>query len=150
VVTKPSDQVYALINLYNAITGSSLSSKSTPVDADVKKAAAALQKAGSKAVVVAGLNDKNAQMIAMAINKALSSEIMDVANPTYNRQGNDTEVAQLVADMKAGKVVGLITYNVDPVYSLASTTDFSESLKKFVFLLWLVLLIVIDHHIKKE
>jgi molybdopterin-containing oxidoreductase family iron-sulfur binding subunit len=130
VVTKPSDQVYALINLYNAITGSSLSSKSTPVDADVKKAAAALQKAGSKAVVVAGLNDKNAQMIAMAINKALSSEIMDVANPTYNRQGNDTEVAQLVADMKAGKVVGLITYNVDPVYSLASTTDFSESLKK--------------------
>lgn len=130
VVAKPSDQVYALINLYNTITGSSLPSKSTPVDADVKKVASALQKAGSKGVVVAGMNDKNAQLIAMAINKALNSEVMDAANPLYNRQGNDAEVAQLVADMKAGKVAGLITYNVDPVYSLASAKDFSEGLKK--------------------
>lgn len=130
VVTKPSDQVYALINLYNAITGGSLPSKSTPVDAEVQKAAAALKKAGSKAVVVSGSNDKNAQLIAMAINNALNSEIMDATNPTYNRQGNDAEVAQLVADMKSGKVAGLITYNVDPVYSLASAADFSAGLKK--------------------
>ncbi len=130
VVTKPSDQVYALINLYNAITGGSLPSKSTPVDAEVQKAADALKKAGSKAVVVSGSNDKNAQLIAMAINAALNSEVMDAANPTYNRQGNDAEVAELVADMKAGKVAGLITYNVDPVYSLASAADFSEGVKK--------------------
>ncbi|MFY0602793.1 MAG: TAT-variant-translocated molybdopterin oxidoreductase [Flavobacteriaceae bacterium] len=130
VVTKPSDQVYALINLYNTITGQSLPSKATPVDGDVKKVATALQKAGSKAVVVAGINDKNAQLVAMAINKALRSEIMDAANPSYNRQGNDAEVAQLVADMKSGKVAGLVTYNVDPVYSLANATDFSAGLKK--------------------
>lgn len=130
VVTKPSDQVYALINLYNTITGQSLPSKSTPVDGDVKKVATALQKAGSKAVVVAGMNDKNAQLIAMAINNALSSEVMDAANPTYNRQGNDVEVAQLVTDMKSGKVAGLITYNVDPVYSLANAADFSTGIKK--------------------
>ena len=130
VVTKPSDQVYALINLYNAITGGSLPSKSTPVDGDVKKVADALKKAGSKAVVVTGSNDKNAQLIAMAINSALNSEIMDAANPTYNRQGNDAEVAQLVSDMKSGKVAGLVTYNVDPVYSLANAADFSEGVKK--------------------
>ncbi|MDT7831055.1 TAT-variant-translocated molybdopterin oxidoreductase [Flavobacteriaceae bacterium S356] len=130
VVTKPSDQVYALINLYNAITGGSLPSKSTPVDGEVKKVADALKKAGSKAVVVTGSNDKNAQLIAMAINSALNSEIMDAANPTYNRQGNDTEVTQLVSDMKSGKVAGLITYNVDPVYSLANAADFSEGIKK--------------------
>lgn len=130
VVTKPSDQVYALINLYNTITGQSLPSKSTPVDGEVSKVAAALKKAGSKAVVVSGSNDKNAQLIAMAINNALNSEIMDAANPLYNRQGNDAEVAQLVADMKAGKVAGLITYNIDPVYSLASASDFGAGLKK--------------------
>ena len=84
-----------------------------------------MKKAGSKAVVVTGSsNDKNAQLIAMAINSALNSEIMDAANPTYNRQGNDAEVAQLVSDMKSGKVAGLITYNVDPVYSLANAAEF--------------------------
>ena len=130
VVVKPSDQVYALINLYNAVTGANYPSKATPADADVKKAAKALSKAGTKGVVVTGLNDKNAQLIAFAINKALNSEIFDAANPVYKRQGNDTEVAQLVADMKSGKVAGLITYNVNPLYSLADAVGFSEGLKK--------------------
>ena len=130
VVIKPSEQVYALINLYNAITGAGLPSKATKADAEVKQLAADLKKAGSKGVVVTGLNDKNAQLIALAINKALNSEIIDVAKPSYVRQGNDTEVAQLVADMKAGKVAGLVTYNVNPVYSLANAADFAEGLKK--------------------
>ncbi|WP_299106492.1 TAT-variant-translocated molybdopterin oxidoreductase [uncultured Tenacibaculum sp.] len=130
VVLKPSHQVFALINLYNAVTGGSLPSKATPVDAQVKKLAEDLKKAGSKGVVVTGLNDKNAQLIALAINKALNSEIADVTNARYTRQGNDTEVAQLVADMKAGKVGGLISYNVNPVYSLANAADFAEGLKK--------------------
>jgi molybdopterin-containing oxidoreductase family iron-sulfur binding subunit len=130
LVVKPSEQIYALLNLYNAVTGGSLSSKATPVDAEIKKLAEALKKAGSKGVVVAGNNDKNAQLIALAINKALHSEIIDTAKPLYVRQGNDTEVATLVNDMKAGKVAGLITYNVNPVYDLANTTDFTEGLKK--------------------
>ncbi len=90
----------------------------------------ALKKAGSKAVVLTGLNDKNAQLIALAINKALNSEIIDTVNTLNIRQGNDVEVAQLVSDMKAGKVAGLISYNVDPLYSLSNSSDFSEGLKK--------------------
>ena len=130
LVAKPSDQVFSLITLYNEITGSNLPSKSTPVDAEVKKLAADLKKAGSKAVVVTGLNDKNAQLITLAINKALNSEIIDFQNPLYIRQGNDSEVTQLVADMKVGKVSGLITYNVNPAYSHVNATDFVEGIKK--------------------
>ena len=52
VVAKPSDQVFALLNLYNTITGASLPSKATPVDAHIKEVAAALKKAGSHGVVV--------------------------------------------------------------------------------------------------
>ena len=129
VVVKPSDQVFALINLYNAVTGANLPSKVTPADAEVKKLAIALQKAGSKGVVVTGLNDKNAQLIALAINKALHSEVIDVVNPLYTRQGNDTEMTQFIADLKAGKVAGVITYNVNPVYTLANAADFTEGLK---------------------
>ena len=130
VVVKPSDQVFALLNLYNEITGSSVSSKATPVDAEVKRMAAELKKAGSKGVVLTGLNDKNAQLVAFAINKALGSEVFDTVNTLNIRQGNDAEVAQLVADMKAGNVGGLFAYNVDPAYSLPNATDFVDALSK--------------------
>ncbi len=132
IVTKPSDQIFALINIYNEITGNNVTSKSTPVDAKVKEVAAALKKSGSKGVVVSGSNDKNAQLIAFAINDALQSEVFDAVNPLHTRKGNDTEVAQLVADMKAGKVGGLITYNVDPVYNLSSS-DFASAMSKVPF-----------------
>ncbi|MGJ8745533.1 TAT-variant-translocated molybdopterin oxidoreductase [Polaribacter sp.] len=130
VVVKPSDQVFALLNLYNAITGANVASKATAVDADVKKMAVELKKAGSKGVVLTGLNDVNAQLISLEINKALNSEIIDTVNTLNIRKGNDVEIAQLVSDMKAGKVAGLISYNVDPIYSLSNSSDFSEGLKK--------------------
>ena len=132
VVTKPSDQVFALINLYNAVTGNNVASKSTPVDAQIKEVAKALKNSGSKGVVVSGSNDKNAQLIAFAINDALQSEVFDASNPLHTRKGNDAEVASLISDIKAGKVGGLITYNVDPVYNLAAV-DFKSALEKVPF-----------------
>ncbi|CAM1339169.1 TAT-variant-translocated molybdopterin oxidoreductase [Tenacibaculum aestuarii] len=129
IVAKPSEQIFALINLYNAVTGNTLPSKATAFDAEVKQLANDLKKAGSKGVVVTGLNDKNAQLIALAINNALNSEVIDTQAVNLTRQGNDTEVAQLVADIKGGKVKGLVTYNVNPVYSLANAADFAEGIK---------------------
>ncbi|MDO6674278.1 TAT-variant-translocated molybdopterin oxidoreductase [Tenacibaculum sp. 1_MG-2023] len=129
IVAKPSEQVYALINLYNQVTGNSLPSKTTAFDAEVKQLAKDLKKAGSKGVVVTGLNDKNAQLIALAINKALNSEVIDTETLNLRRQGNDTQVAQLVADVKGGKVKGLITYNVNPLYALANAADLAEGIK---------------------
>ncbi|NIJ46325.1 molybdopterin-containing oxidoreductase family iron-sulfur binding subunit [Wenyingzhuangia heitensis] len=130
VVLKPSEQSYALINLYNAITGENLPSKKTPGDAAIKQAATQLIKAGNKAVVITGIQDKNAQLIALAINNFLSSEILDVTNVKYTRAGNDTEVASLVTELKAGKVGALITYNTNPVYTLANAADFKAGLSK--------------------
>ena len=130
VVLKPSDQVFALLNLYNEVTGNRVSSKATPVDAEIKKMALELRMNGSRSVVMTGLNDKNAQLIAFAINEALSSEIFDTKNTLNIRQGNDAEVTQLISDMKAGKIAGLLTHNVDPIYSLANSADFVEGLAK--------------------
>ncbi len=129
MVVKPSEQVYALINLYNAVTGGSLPSKATKLDTEVKKLAADLKKAGSKGVVVTGLNDKNAQLIALAINKALNSEVIDTKAVNLTRQGNDTQVAELVADIKSGKVKGLVTYNTNPLYTLANATELANGIK---------------------
>jgi len=129
LVVKPSDQVFALLNLYNAITGNNVASKATAKDAEIKKLAITLKKTGSKAVVLTGLNDKNAQLITLAINKALNSTIIDVTNTLNIRQGNDAAVAQLVSNLKSGTVAGVISYNVDPVFSLANGKEFADALK---------------------
>ncbi len=129
MVVKPSEQVYALVNLYNAVAGESLPSKATKFDAEIKKLASDLKKAGSKGVVVTGLNDKNAQLIAFAINEKLNSEIFDTEAVNLTRQGNDTQVTQLVADIKGGKVKGLVTYNTNPLYTLANAADLAEGIK---------------------
>ncbi|WP_088324018.1 TAT-variant-translocated molybdopterin oxidoreductase [Polaribacter tangerinus] len=130
VVAKPSDVVFALTNLYNAITNKNVASKATPIDADIKKIAQVLKKSGSKGVVMTGVNDVNAQLISLAINKALNSEILDTKNTLNIRQGNFAAVQQLVSDMKAGKIGGVLTHNIDPIYSLPNGNDFSEGLKK--------------------
>lgn len=130
IVAKPSIQLYTLINLYNAITGQNLPSHKTPIDAAITKLAGDLKKAGSKGVVVTGINDKNAQLIALAINEALKSEIIDTEAVNLTRQGNDTAVAALMQDIKSGKAKGVITYNVNPAYSLPG---FEAAIKKVGF-----------------
>ena len=128
ITLKPSEQVFALVNLYNAVTGSNLKSQATPVDDVIKDIATKLKKAGSKGIVVTGIQDKNAQILALAINDALGSTIIDKVNTKNTRHGNDAEVTSLIKDMKAGKVGALLTYNTNPVYTLANSAAFIDGL----------------------
>lgn len=127
---KPSEQKIALINLYNAVTGGNLPSKATPQDTAIKKAAKNLKLAKGNAVVVTGLQDKNAQLLALAINKHLGSTVVDTKNTKNTRKGNDTKVAQLITDMKAGNVGAIIMNQTNPVYTLANSKEFVEGLKQ--------------------
>ena len=130
LVAKPSDVVFALVNLYKEITGSSVASNATPIDGEIKKLAKVLKKAGSKGVVMTGINDVNAQLISLAINNALNSEVLDAENSLNIRQGSLSQVQNVVSDMKAGKVSGLFTVNIDPSYSLPNAIEFTEALLK--------------------
>ena len=130
LVAKPSDVVFSLLNLYKELTGNSVASNSTPIDAEIKKLAKALKKAGSKGVVMTGVNDVNAQLISLAINQYLSSEILDAKNSLNIRKGNFKDVEALVSDMKSGNVGGLLAVNVDPAYTLPNSAEFTDSLSK--------------------
>ena len=130
VLLKPSEQAFALINLYNELTGQTLPSKKTPADVALKQAANQLKKAGSKGVVLTGVQDKNAQLIALAINNFLQSEILDATNVKYVRAGSNVAVSTLIAELKAGNVGALITYNTNPVYTLPNVADFKAGLAK--------------------
>ncbi|GAA4234891.1 TAT-variant-translocated molybdopterin oxidoreductase [Postechiella marina] len=126
----PSEQKIALAKLYSYVVGGSVSGTLPEhIEAAVKSAASQLKKAGSKGVVVTGIQDVNAQTVALEINEALNSKAFDPATPIKTRQGNDKEVAKLVADMKSGKVGAIIMSGVNPVYSLANASEFSEGLK---------------------
>ncbi|UKM65743.1 TAT-variant-translocated molybdopterin oxidoreductase [Flavobacteriaceae bacterium GSB9] len=127
----PSQQKIALAKLHSYIVGGSVSG-SLPEKAEeaVKQAASQLKKAGSNAVVVTGIQDVNAQTVVFEINEALGSKAFDPNTPVKTRQGNDKAVAQLVSDMKSGKVGAIITSGVNPVYSLPNAADFVEGLKK--------------------
>ncbi len=127
----PSQQMIALANLYAKLNGTSAGGELPEnVQRALDAAVAAIRKNRNGAVVVTGLDDVNAQAVVLAINEMLSSSAFDPKAPKYIRQGNNTAVSQLVADMKAGKVGALIMDGVNPAYSLPNAADFVEGIKK--------------------
>ena len=130
LMVKPSEQNLALIKLYQAVVKGISTKEASPLNDAIQKAAAQIKKAGSKAVVITGIQDKNAQLLALAINNAINSEVIDVVATKNVRQGNDAKVAQLIADMNAGKIGAVLINNSNPVYSLPNSNEFIEGLKK--------------------
>jgi len=125
-----ADQKQALIKIYNSITGAGIATATTAADADIKRAADQLKQAGSKGLLVCGIQDKNAQLLVFAINQVLKSEALATAGVRYIRKGNDAQVAQLIKDMTAGNVHTLIMSGVNPVYTLANGAAFATALGK--------------------
>lgn len=126
----PTQQKIALAKLYGKLNGSNVGGGTSDVDEAVDKVAAEIKKAGSKAVVVSGLNDENAQTVVLAINKLLASEAFDPEKPKYVRQGDAAKVNKLVADMNAGRVGALIMDGVNPAYTLPNAEEFLAGLEK--------------------
>ena len=125
-----ADQKQALVKIYNIITGATVStSKIEKYEEAVVKAAKQLKAAGNKGVFITGLDDVNAQLIALAINNALQSVAFNPSDAILTRKGDATAVTQLVTDMKAGKIHTLIMNGVNPVFTLAQSKDFVAALK---------------------
>ncbi|CAM3495565.1 Quinol:cytochrome C oxidoreductase [Flavobacterium longum] len=130
VAMTAADQKQALLKVYNAIVGGGVSTRSLGKNEDaVTKAAQQLKAAGSKGVLVSGIQDKNAQLLVLAINQALGSEAFTTVGARQIRKGSNQAVSQLVADMKEGKVHTLIMSGVNPVYTLPNSADFVAGLK---------------------
>ena len=125
-----ANQKLALVKIYNVITGSSIATGKVANEDVVVKAAQQLRDAGSKGVLVSGIQDKNAQLLVLAINQALKSEAFSTSGTRQIRKASNEKVAQLVADMNAGTVHTLLLSGVNPVYTLANSDAFVSGLKK--------------------
>lgn len=125
-----ANQKLALVKIYNTIFGTSVPTAKIPYEDEVVKYAKQLESAGSKGLLVTGLDDKNAQLLVLAINTKLNSEAFDPNQTRQIRKGSDAQMSQLIADIKAGSVHTLIMNGVNPVYTLADGSGFAEALKK--------------------
>ncbi|MDN3642570.1 TAT-variant-translocated molybdopterin oxidoreductase [Lutimonas halocynthiae] len=130
VVVKPSEQLQVMSKLYEAIVNGRSAGNATPTDDAISKAVSQLKKAGSNALVVTGVQDDNAQLLALAINAALQSSVIDVVNYRNVRQGNVSKVHQLIKDMNSGTVGAVIIADTNPVYSLSNSAEFTAALGK--------------------
>ncbi|MEK7225215.1 MAG: 4Fe-4S dicluster domain-containing protein, partial [Bacteroidota bacterium] len=67
-----------------------------------------------------------------AINAAIGAygKTIDWGSPVNYRQGIDSEFAQLLADMEAGRIGTLMIYGANPVYTYHDTEKFKAALKK--------------------
>jgi MoCo/4Fe-4S cofactor protein with predicted Tat translocation signal len=85
----------------------------------ITKAANDLKAAGGEAIVVSGSNDKNIQIIVNAINNAIGAngKTIDWSRPVNYKQGLDSDMVQLIADMEAGTVGTLLIHGTNPVYT---------------------------------
>ncbi|NNF19265.1 MAG: TAT-variant-translocated molybdopterin oxidoreductase [Flavobacteriaceae bacterium] len=131
IMLKPSQQKIALAKLYGKLNGTSVGGE-LPEAAEraLDQIAAEISKNRSAAVVVTGIDDVNAQAVALEINEMLGSKAFDPSTPRYVRQGNTAEVNQLIEDMNAGRVGALLMDGVNPVYSLPNAAEFLTGLEK--------------------
>lgn len=136
IPVKVSEQGKVVVNLYNAVAkivgGSALASSSLSCDAEIAKAAKDLAANKGKSLVVSGSNDVNVQLVVNGINQMLDNygKTIDIENPSYLNQSDDKAFADLVAEMAAGKVDALITYNTNPVYTAPASLNFAAAYSK--------------------
>jgi MoCo/4Fe-4S cofactor protein with predicted Tat translocation signal len=138
-MVKPSEYGKVVVALYNEVAGATggtkVSGESKLSNADSEKAIAKIAKElvenKGKSLVVAGANDEHIQTLVNGINAMLDNygKTVDHVNHYNTKQASDKEFVDLVADMNAGKVSVLMTYNCNPVYT-AAAWKFDAAYKK--------------------
>jgi MoCo/4Fe-4S cofactor protein with predicted Tat translocation signal len=136
IAIKPSEEGVALVNLYNAVSGTTLpgSRKLTTANADkaILLVAAELKAAKGRALVVCGSNDVATQVLVNAINSLLGSygTTIDLDNPSRQYAGNDGDIVDFITQAKNGQVGAAIFLDANPVYDYHSADAVKQALKK--------------------
>jgi MoCo/4Fe-4S cofactor protein with predicted Tat translocation signal len=128
IPAKPSEYGAILSSLYGMLGGSG--GAKTAYDKQIAEVAKELKASKGESIVVCGSNDKSVQVLVNAINEMLGNygKTINVKTVSYSKQGIDSKMAELVADMNAGKVDALVIYGVDPVFTMGDA--FAKAMKK--------------------
>ena len=134
IPTTPAVQMNVLAYIHDQLTrGNSAVSLSEEVKTAVDKAVIRLRTAGSDAVVVSGLTNETAQETVLAINSHLQSKAFQPEQPRRIRQGNAMQVQEAFEGIQKGSIHGLISVNINPVFTSAGGTQLGEAIKNLEF-----------------
>jgi molybdopterin-containing oxidoreductase family iron-sulfur binding subunit len=128
---RPSETGLVAAALLAAVQGQGVSGVDAKLKAGIEAAAKSLLENKGKALVVAGSNNVNIQVIVNAINEAIGANgtTINWGTPVLTYKGVDSEMEALVVDMQGGKVGGVIVYGVNPAYEYYNGEAFGKALK---------------------
>ncbi len=130
---RPSQTGAIVAALLSAVNGQGVAGiTDAKLKAGIEKAAKALNENKGAALVVAGSNDVNVQIVVNAINEAIGAggKTIDWTVNSLIRQGVDADFAKLVDEMNAGTVGTLLINGANPAYSWFDADKFKSALKK--------------------
>lgn len=138
-MVKASEYGKVITSLFNEVAGATGNAKVSDAKVSNADAAKAISKIAKelvenkgKSIVVCGFNDEGCQTLVNGINKMLDNygKTVDVEMHYNLKQGNDKDFLDLVADLNAGKINTLMTYNCNPVYTAPASLKFEAAYKK--------------------
>lgn len=136
IPVKPSEEGLALVNLYNALSGTTLPGSKALDNKNANNAIAIVAKellaAKGRSLVVCGSNDVAMQVLVNAINSLLGSygTTIDLDNPSLRYAGNDAEFVEFINEIKRGEVGAVFFLDSNPAYDYFNSKDFIQALAK--------------------
>ena len=137
ITYKPSQEGLVVANLYNEIaklTGSqTITAASFDIAANAIKAVAKELVANkNNSLVVCGSNDAAIQTLVNGINQMIGSygNTINWSNAYQTKQGIDSQMEALVADINSGNAGGILVAGVNPAYDYHKAKDFVSGVKK--------------------
>ena len=129
---RPSEMGAIALGILNAVKGKEITGVDAKLKAGISAAAHALIANQGAALVVAGTNDVNVQILVNAINDAVGANgtTINFGVAANYRQGIDSEFAALVDDMNAGKVNAVLFHGANPVYTWPAADKVKSGLAK--------------------
>ena len=88
--------------------------------------------ARGKSLVISDSQDVGTQRAVNYLNHLLGNygTTLDIENPSYQRQGSDADVEELLADLAADKVGALLVADVDLLHDLAGDKSLTEAIDR--------------------
>jgi Fe-S-cluster-containing dehydrogenase component len=131
---RPSEEKLAVAYLYYELlrlSGEPAEVSLPDMDAGLETVAAELFSNKQQSLVISGSNDPEIQILINSINHLLDNygHTVTLNDPILTRKGNDRDLTGLMADLKEGRIEGIIYYNVNPAYDLPMADEFREGIE---------------------
>ena len=134
VPTMVEEQKLVILEIYKKLVGNNIDLESEiSLEPKLKKivdeTVREIQSDPSGAVIITGLQDENFQSLILEINEKIKSSSYQPQKTILTRNGNETNVNDLVQRMNSGNIGAIIMAGVNPIYTLSNSDEFLNGLE---------------------